>query len=65
MWGVGEVRRDSQGVWHCYVHTAVFKMDNRQGPTVQHGNSAQCYVAPEWEASLWRMDSMCMAELLC
>ena len=26
--------RDSQGVWDWHVHTAVFKMDNQQGPTV-------------------------------
>ena len=25
--------RDSQGVWDGHVHTAVFKMDNQQGPT--------------------------------
>ena len=27
-------RRDSQGVWDQHVHSAVFKMDNQQGPTV-------------------------------
>ena len=26
--------RDSQGAWDWYVHTAVFKMGNQQGPTV-------------------------------
>ena len=26
--------RDSQGVWDRQVHTARFKMDNQQGPTV-------------------------------
>jgi len=25
---------ESKGVWDGYVHTAVFKMDNQQGPTV-------------------------------
>jgi len=24
---------DNQGVWDGQVHTAVFKMDNQQGPT--------------------------------
>ena len=38
-------RREKQGLWDGPVHTAVFKMDNQQGPTVQQGNSAQCYVA--------------------
>ena len=28
--------RDSQGVWDGHVHTALFKMDNREGPTVWH-----------------------------
>ena len=28
-----------------HVHTAVFKMDNQQGPTVLPKNSVQCYVA--------------------
>ena len=27
--------RNSQGVWDGRVHTALFKMDNQQGPTVQ------------------------------
>ena len=26
--------RDSYGVWEGHVHTATFKMDNQQGPTV-------------------------------
>ena len=26
--------RDSYGVWGGRVHTAVFKMDNQQGPSV-------------------------------
>ena len=28
--------RDNYGVWDGHVHTAIFKMDNQQGPTVQH-----------------------------
>ena len=27
--------RDSQGVWDGYGHTAVFNMENQQGPAVQ------------------------------
>ena len=31
----GRIRgRDSYGVWDGHVHTAIFKMDNQQGPTV-------------------------------
>ena len=26
--------RDSLGVWDGHGHTAIFKMDNQQGPTV-------------------------------
>ena len=28
--------RDSSGVWDGHVHTAVFKMDDQQGPAGQH-----------------------------
>ena len=28
--------RDSYGVWDGYVHTDIFKVDNQQGPTVEH-----------------------------
>jgi len=28
--------RDSQGVWDGHGHTAVFNMENPQGPAVQH-----------------------------
>ena len=31
MWG-----RDSEEVWDRHAHTAIFKMDNQQGPTVWH-----------------------------
>ena len=30
--------RDSQGVWDGRGHTAVFNMDNQQGPAAQHGD---------------------------
>ena len=38
-------RMDNYGVRDGHGHTALFKMDNQQRPTV--GNSAQCYV-PAW-----------------
>ena len=28
--------RDSQGIWDGCVHIAIFKIDNQQGPTLQH-----------------------------
>ena len=36
---------DSQGTWDQHEHTALFEMENQQGPTVSSGNSAQCYMA--------------------
>ena len=32
LWLLGE--RDSWGVWEGHVHSAVFKMDNQQGPII-------------------------------
>ena len=32
--GVKDGRGDSYGVWDGLVHTALFKMDNQQGPIV-------------------------------
>ena len=34
-------RRDRLGVWDWHVHTAIFKIDNQQGPTYSTGNVAQ------------------------
>ena len=37
--GLGEGRIEeweSEGVWDGHVHTAIFKTDNQQGPTVEH-----------------------------
>ena len=28
--------RDSEGVWDGHGHTAILKMDNQRGPSVQH-----------------------------
>ena len=28
--------KDRLGVWDGHVHTATFKIDNQQGPTVKH-----------------------------
>ena len=35
--GVGEDEgKEYLGSWDRHVHTAIFKMGNQQGPTVQH-----------------------------
>ena len=36
------MKAEGQGVWDGQVHTAIFKMDNQQGPAHE---TAQCYVA--------------------
>ena len=28
--------RDKLGVWDYHIHTTIYKIDNQQGPTVQH-----------------------------
>ena len=40
--------RDSQGMWDGHGHTAVFNMENQQGPAGQHRNSAQYSVITLW-----------------
>ena len=46
-------RRDSQGVRDGHVHTAVFKMDNQQGPNrVAQRTLINVMWQPGWEGSL-------------
>ena len=54
-------------VWDWYVHSAVFKMDNHQGPTVQHrelcsmlGSSLnESGVAGRMDIGIWMAESRC------
>ena len=48
-WLPGE--RDSQGVWEGHVHTVMFKMDNQQGPILQHMDS-MLYASMDGKGSL-------------
>ena len=59
--------RNSQGVWDGHVHTAIFKMDNQQGPTVQHRElCSMLYGSLNGKRVRGRMDTcMCMAESPC
>ena len=59
--------RDSYGVWDGHVHTAIFKMDNQQGPTVLHRELGSVLCASLDGRGVWRrMDTcVCMAEALC
>ena len=49
------------------MHTAIFKMDNQQGPTVQHREFCPMLCGSLDGRGLWeRMDScICMAEAFC
>ena len=53
--------RDSQGVWDGHVHSAIFKMDNQQGPTyIAQGTLLNVMGQPGWEGSLGENVYMCM-----
>ena len=45
--------RDTMEVWDWHVYTAIYKIDNHRGPTVQQGNTAQysvtTYMRKEFE----------------
>ena len=60
-------RRDGQGVWNARVHTTVFKMDNQQGPTVEHRELCSVLCGSlDGRRVQGRMDTcMCVAEFLC
>ena len=57
----------SQGAWDHHVHTAVFKMDNQQGHTVQHMELCSMLCGSlDGRGVQVRMDTcICMAESLC
>ena len=55
MWG-----RDSEEVWDRHAHTAIFKMDNPQGPAVDQGTLLNVMWLPGWEGSLGENGYMCM-----
>ena len=68
-WGWGRIGgKDSLEVLDGLAHTALFKMDNQQGPTycIAQGTLLNVMRQPGWEGSLGRMDTcVCMAEGLC
>ena len=59
-------RRDGQGVWNGHVHTTVFKMDNQQGPTVEHRELCSVLCGSLDGRAVWgRMDTcICPTESL-
>ena len=61
------LKRDSWGIWDRYVHTAVFKMDNQQGPSVQHWELCSVSCGSLDGRGVWvRINPwVCAAESLC
>ena len=59
--------RDSYGVWDQHIHTAIFKMDNQQGPTKQHRELCSVLCGSlNGRGVQGKMDTcLCMAESLC
>ena len=59
--------RDSQGVWDGHGHTALFNMENQQGPAGQHRELCSTSCGSLAGRGVWgRMDTcVCMAESLC
>ena len=56
-----------QGVWDGHVHTAVFKMENQQGPTVEHRELCVVLCGSLDGRGVWGRTDTCisMAESLC
>ena len=59
--------RESEGVWDGHGHTALFKMDNQQGPAVQHKEPCSMLCGGlDGRGVRQRMDTcICMAESPC
>ena len=59
--------RDSQGIWDWHVHTAIFKMDKQQGPTIEHRELCLMLCGRLDGKGVWVRKNTCifMAESLC
>ena len=54
------LKRDIWGIWGQRAHTAVFKMDNQQGPTVQHGELCSLSCGSLDGRGVWESGYLCM-----
>ena len=54
--------RDRQGVWEGHAHAAVFKMDNQQGPPVQHVELHSVLCASLDGRGAWRTVGTCICK---
>ena len=63
----GKVGGSKLGVWDWHVHTAVFKTDNQQGPTVQHRDLYSIFCNNRNGKRIWkRRDTcICITESFC
>ena len=54
------------GVWDGHVHTAIFKMDHKQGPAVEHRELCSVLCGSLDGRDVWRRKDtcVCMAESL-
>ena len=58
--------RDSEGVWDGHGHTAMCKIDNQQGPTIEQGTLLVFCGSLDGRGVWQRMDTcVTMAESLC
>ena len=54
-----------QGAWYQCVHTAIFKMGNQQGPTLQHRELCSMLCGSLDGRGVWGRIDICMAEFFC
>ena len=65
--GVGSIAgRDRWGVWDGHAHTAIFKMHNQQGPTLEHRELCSVLCGSQDGGRVWErmVTCICMAESL-
>lgn len=50
-------------VWDWHTHTTIYKLDNQQGPTVQHRGLFSIFCNNLWGKKIWKKEYM--PESLC
>ena len=50
--GGGGWGKNNYRVWDSHIHTAILKMYNRHGPSIQHRELCSVMWKPGWEGSL-------------
>ena len=57
--------RGKLGVWDWHIYTAVFKIDNQQGCTVQHRELYSIFCNNLNGKRIWKSIDICITESLC